>query len=390
MSKFFSIILFLVIVYTSKGQDSSKVIKKPLKWSQLIVYNGYASNHVTGMTALAFGSNSELTNANLSNSENLLFSTNRTGAMSGAKLIFSKGERDYSVAMTRYLGAQYSGDAFELIFRGNAQSAGETMDLKLRARRLEMMSVDAQIGNWGTKILSNKTALKLKQSVGVHLITRYADAQTYGGNDFFTSPSGLDLNANLNYEYINGNSFGIRGVGLSWGAYLYKRENWKIDVLKISNLGAAYISGGLNQFAKDSSWQYSGFDFNLGTGFDFGDAADSINNLLYNQEESDPRIILLPIHIEWTRQSKNYNLGAQYIAMPGYLPLLHAMKKGMTKKLNSYAYGLQAGGWGLLNTRLEYTHFFKREGNKIQLQMIGVESLLLPYPSFQVQLNYKL
>jgi hypothetical protein len=393
MQKFIYLLIGFCAFVSAKAQDttsSDNAIAKPIQLSQVILTNGYASNHVTGAMALGLGLNASLDNGDIENSTNLLFGRNRTGLQSGIQIIFSKADRDYSLKFSRSLGASYSGDLFNLLFKGNAEFAGETMGLKLRARQFEMLSADFQIGNWGTKILSNKTALKLKQSVGFHALTKYTDARTFSENTFYTSPSGLELQADLDYRYENGNNFGFKGMGLGWSGYAYKQEKWEIDVFSISNLGFAYVLPGNVAYSKDSSWSYTGFNFGLRNGFSFDNTADSINGLLFDEETTEGKIIMLPVELEWKHQSKKWNYGAYYIALPGFLPRIHLEKKIFTKKLNSYHVGLQAGGWGLVNTKIQYTRFLKKEGNKLQMEIVGLESFFLPYSTFNLQLNYKL
>lgn len=393
MDKFF--LYFITVLFGGNvvAQSSDTINKKSTpQWqlSQVVMENGYASNHITGSMALGLGFNFSLTNETIDKTETFLTGFNRLGSISNIYISLAKANREHTISYKRLLGSSYSGDLYNLIFQGNAGFAGQTMNLNLRARQFEMLSADFQIGNWGTKLLNNKSGLKLKQSVGVHLLTKYAFANTESTNTLLTSPTGLNIAAVLNYQYQNGTSLGFRGVGAGWSAHVYKREKWKINVWKIKNLGVAYVLPGITQYQKDSQWSYSGFDINIGSGFNFRNTSDSINSLLYDQSESDGKMVLLPVELEWLHQGKNWNIGANYILLPGYLPMVHALKKGITKKQNSFAIGVQAGGWGLVNTRLEYSHFLKKEARKLQFRMVGIESLLLPYPTFQMQMSYKL
>lgn len=351
---------------------------------------GYGSNHLTGTAVLPFAFKSGVDSKDIENSSTFIFNRNRTGTASHIETKFEAGKHEFSLGYYSTLGASYSKNTFQLIFEGNAPFAGKKMDLKVNAKQLSYGKASYSLGRWKSRLSTKKQSLVYKHHVSLYGITKYARVQTNGANSLLTSESGIDVEGDLDYQYQANNQTEFKGAGLGIGTYAYSRNGASAKILRIENLGVGFIKGNEQVFSKDTAWTYSGLNFTLGAQQNFSSVGDSINALLYDETRSDARIILLPVHISYDIQTPKKNYGINYTAMPGYLPQLHYVRKFFTPKNNTYGIGVKAGGWGLLNSYLQYNQFLKKDGHSLQLQMTGIESLLLPYPSFALKMRIDL
>jgi len=372
------------------GQKDSVEKKALLKITRFEMEAGYGSNHFTGTTILPFAFKSSIDNDDIEKSGKLLFNQNRTGAQSHISAQVKYGKRKFDLGYYSYLGASYSKNTFQLIFEGNAPFAGTKMELKANIKQLSFAKVSYSLGNWKSRLSTKKQSLVYRHHVSLFGITNYSRARTSGDNFLFTSESGIDVEGSLNYQYQNNAQNQLKGGGVGVGTYAYSRDGAKAKIFRVDNLGLGFIKANEQVYSKDTSWTYSGLNFTLGNQQSFSSVGDSISSLIFDEDQSKVRIILLPVHIQYAIQTPKANYGISYIAMPGYLPELHYVKKFFTAKNNTYGIGARAGGWGLINSHFQYNHFFKKEGRNLQLQMTGIESLLLPYPSFALKMRVDL
>ena len=387
IKSFLLLIFGFFIVHQLSAQVDSTNFK--IELTRIELSNGYASNHLTGMTALPFAFRSNINTDDIDNSSQLLFKQNRIGATSHISLNFKINKHEFSIGHHSILGAAYSKSLYQLVFDGNAPHAGKKMDLNINAKQLTYTKLTYQ-GAWKSRLSTKKQSLVYRHHIGLLGISKYSSAKTKGDNYLLTSESGIDVESQLNYNYQANEQAGFKGAGLAVGTYAYSRNGATAKIFQIENLGIGFIKSGELKYSRDTAWTYSGIQFNISNNQDFNDIGDSIQNLIYKEGKSDTRFILLPVHLQYAVQSPKSSYGINYLAMPGYLPQVHYVKKFYTAKNNTYGIGAKAGGWGLLNSHLQYNHFMKKEGRTLQLQMTGLESLLLPYPSFAVQMRMDL
>lgn len=387
-SSFLFVFLFLFAISARSQNDSTQ--KNNLKLMRFEMNASFGSNHITGTTALPFAFKSSVGSDDIDKSSQLIFNGNRSGTQSHIEAQFKAGKHEFSMGYYATLAASYSKNLFQLVFEGNAPYAGQKMDLKVNAKQLSYGKVSYSLGQWKSRLSTKKQSLVYKHHISLYGISKYARAKTTGANSLYTSESGIDVEGVLNYRYQANNQTDFKGGGLGVGTYAYSRNGATAKIFRVENLGVGLIKANEQVYSKDSAWTYSGLNFTLGNQQNFSSVGDSVNRLIYDETKSDARIILLPVHISYSIQTPKKNYGVQYTAMPGYLPQLHYIRKFYTPKNNTYGIGLKAGGWGLLNSYLQYNQFLKKEGRSIQLQMSGIESLLLPYPSFALQMRIDL
>lgn len=386
-------LLFIALLSSVKfgvaQTDSTKQIK--IAVTRLEMETGYGSNHLTGTTALPFAFKTSINNERIDQSSVLLLNSNRTGAESHILAHIEANKHRFQLSYNSITGLQYSKDFYQLAFKGNAAFAGTKMDLQMGAKQLTYAKIKYELSPWKIKETKPRKTYLISHGISLYGITKYSRAKTYGDNFLFTSESGTEVEGKLNYEYQANQKTALKGAGLGWSTYAYQRKGSTIKVLQIENLGVGIIKGGEQLYSHDTAWKYRGVQFSIGTGNSFNTVGDSVSSLIYKEGTSKAKLILLPIQINYEIQSPKQNYGIRYIAMPGYLPQIHWLKKIYTKKDNTAGIGFQAGGWGLINSYLQYNLFLKGENvKKIHFQMVGVESLLLPYPTFGLKMRLDL
>ena len=382
--------LFISCSFVNAQVDS--ISKEKIKFTRFEMETGYGSNHLTGTTALPFAFKSAISNEDIENSSTLLFNTNRTGSESHILAHFEVSKHRFQVSYNSIVGLSYSKNLYELAFKGNSAFAGKKMDLQMSAKQLTYAKIKYELSPWKMKEKMKDGKVKkpylISHGISLYGITKYSRAKTNGDNFLFTSESVTEVEGQFNYEYQANQQTALKGGGVGWSTYAYQRKGSTIKVLQIENLGVGVIASGEQIYTHDTAWKYRGINFTIGSGSSFSGVGDSVSSLIYKENKSKARLILLPVDISYSVQSPKYNYGVQYIAMPGYLPQIHWVKKIYTKKDNTAGIGFQAGGWGLVNSYLQYNLFLKGENTrKIHFQMLGIESLLLPYPSFGLKMR---
>lgn len=205
----------------------------------------------------------------------------------------------------------YGQDAFGLVFYGNSAYLGSTVSFS--DTRLDMMAFQ----KLGFGIVSKKN----KSSVTLNLINvqQFMDGNIRKGelsqND---DGSQIDLVLQGDFKTTTGSAFS-KGMGLGvdvdyrisvpWG-----KSTTTFQVLA-QNFGAAYIYNGLTAYSVDSSYTYSGFDF---------DALTSDANAF-----SDDFSLLDSMGIEKKTIKR-------VVALPGYLQVAKLVDPTSAKKLESY------------------------------------------------------
>lgn len=205
----------------------------------------------------------------------------------------------------------YGQDAFGLVFYGNSDYLGATADFS--DMRLDMMLFQ-KIG-FGVVSKKNKSSVTLN----VINVQHYMDGTIRKGeltqND---DGSQVDLLLQGDFRYTTGAAFS-KGLGLAvdvdyrvsvpWG-----KSTTTFQVLA-QNFGAAYMYKGLESYSADSSYTYSGFDFDALT-----DSADAFG---------DDFSILDSMGIEKKSIRK-------MVALPGYIQVGKMINASSAKKLESY------------------------------------------------------
>jgi len=366
-------ILLLTSIKLSAINDSTK---PKFFINEIATSFAIGSNHLNSFAALPFIFRGNINQKNIEKSTVLLMAKNRTGIIANAGIKFSVQEYNFSINSALYSGFSYSKDFFLLLFKGNSQSAGKVLNLGMNGKQIGFYTLQ-----YIHKNINYKNKWQLQIAPEVYVINNYASIKTKGKNTLFTSENGQNIIAELNYNaYQNTNA--ISGFGFGSSFLAYKIEGNKISSWRVKNLGISLLPNNLRVFSQDTNWNYSGFNFTLGQNFSVASRADSLRRLLYIESRQRNRITMMPIQISYGIEDVKKIISFNYMAMPGYLPQISYMKK-LFKANHRIDIGAQMGGWSLLNSKFGLsTQLNKQKQQKLVLEIIGIESLLINYPGF--------
>jgi len=386
MKTFFSLLFTLAFIGNlSATNDTGKIKFRIIGFE---VNAGYFSNHLNAYTVIPIASRGHVSSETISKSTKWLSSNNRTGAISYLKSDFTINKQKLSLGYYNFTGVCYSSDLFRILMQGNAQFAGETASFgepnPLRMRQTGFIKL-----GYFLKHKNIKQKWQLDFAPEIYLITKSGNARTFGTNSLFTSESGLDMTATLNYRYKPTGGFGIRGVGVGVSGLLYRRIKAKAITVRIDNLGVGLITAKSRELYHDTIWNYSGLNAAEPLNFSNLNIEDSINTLIAKERVNKGGIIAIPVSIDIALNAEKYKLGVQYIGITGFLPQIYYSRKYYHKK-SIIGIGVQAGGWGLINSKIELSRELKSETlQKLNLQIIGIESLMFNYPSLSLKMGFQ-
>lgn len=208
-------------------------------------------------------------------------------------------------------GATYGKDVFGLLFYGNDQYLGQTT--LLTNTRVEF----TQFQKVGFGILNKNT----KSSITLNMVNvqNYFDAYIRKGELTQTDDgSQIDLLLNGELKTTDSKNFN-KGLGLGIDIDFRVRVPWGKSTstiqLSAQNLGFAYLYDGVKTYEVDSSYSYSGFQFNSFT--------DSSNAF------SDDFSLLDSLGVQQTTKKRT-------IVLPGYIQAMKLVDLNSSKKIQSF------------------------------------------------------
>jgi len=347
---------------------------------------GYFSNHLNAYAAVPMGTKSHVGTMAIDKSTRWLSENNRTGAVTYIKSEFTVNKQKIGLGYYNYTGVRYSSDLFRILMQGNAQFAGKTANFgepnPMRMKQTGFIKLGYYLKHKNIKQL-----WQLDFAPEVYLITKDGQARTSGENSIFTSESGLDINATLNYRYKPAGAFGFKGVGIGVSGLIYRRIKAKALTIRIDNLGLGLITAKNREIYHDTTWSFNGLSSSAPPNFSNVNFEDNINALIGNERINNGGFIPIPVSIDIALNAEKYKCGVQYLGFTGFLPQIYYVRKYYHKK-NTIGIGGQAGGWGLVNSKIELSRELKSETlQKLNLQIVGIESLLLNFPSLSLKMG---
>ena len=205
-------------------------------------------------------------------------------------------------------GAAYSEDAFGLVFYGNESYLGQTVDLSGTSvtftayekigfgaiNKRTKSSIALNIVNVSNTFKGRIHEGELRQAEDASDIALSVDGDfTYTDRSRFSN--GIGLAADLDFR-----------IPITW----MKGQTAYIQVMA-KNLGFAYMNGGMQSYSVDSTYHYSGFDFDQLTGDRSVFSADfSVLDSLGIASERGQRVMLLPGFIQAGKIIDDQHTGA--------------------------------------------------------------------------------
>ena len=235
------------------------------------------------------------------------------------------------VSDQNFVSTSYKPDLFDLVFKGNTGSLGDTLDFSYaHAQYLHYQ-------NYGIGLYDKRTQsyFRLGFLVGNRSIN-FHTGQTY----FSTSADGADL-------YLKTDMFGHGTVSDSGSSYFSasgygfalelnhnfvinsKAGNRHIVNFNLSNLGSIFWNNQTEIIKIDTTYQYSGFDYTQlqsGSDIDSDFIIDTLGVFIANgsRRESLPiQIIINKIPVYSLTQKLQSTFGLKAILIPDYRPMIY-------------------------------------------------------------------
>lgn len=293
-----------------------------------------------------------------------------------------------------HLDTKFSKDLFELVFRGNSQFAGQTINIApLKYRYFDSQSL--YVG------LEKDLNEKLRVGGGLSFIRggRFNEAILNRG-DLYTEPSGayIDINAdpNISYSDRSKGTFSSDGLGASLNLYgRYQVSEKSTLLLEARDIGFIRWKN-LNNYRGDSTYRYDGFFvddiFTLNNGFLDRYNSDSLAKDLKIQNTKKNISYLIPatFHIQYVQHFNSkvsLSGGLKYVWNASNLPRVYL--KGIyyiTETLIVIpAFGY--GGYGKGDIELGLAKSFK-DKYFISLNGLFIEYVAMPSKSSGLGLNF--
>lgn len=289
----------------------------------------------------------------------------------------------FGVGQRVVASAKFSDDLFELMFRGNAQYAGQSVDLSKTA-----------ITYFDYKNIYLGIQKKLK---GDKITVGASAAFLLGGNyqqftmkstSLFTEQTGdyIDLNGDLSY-HRGGTDSTRKNYGKGASINLFFSVNHKKNVLsfEVRDLGVMAWTG-IKTYTGDSTYRYGGLLINELLAPDASLVSsvklDSIASLVGINRATENITMFLPtvFHLNYVLSpNKRFSrtVGVRYMLIPGYIPKIYLREtdflgKGFTL-VNTFSYG----GFGRLDYELGLMKKLG-QGLLISTNLFAFEYLVLP------------
>lgn len=262
-------------------------------------------------------------------------------------------------------GGEFSRDAYQLGFYGNAPFAGSTLDFSgLKSRYLNYQYVTLGF-------VKEFEAPKWHKAVGFGLTGVNA-------NQFFdmSVPRGSLYTEELGQELVLDGAYSIRqndasknrffypnGFGLA-GSIEFRMTDRKRHMFtaKASNIGFIRFNSFSASRSLDTSFTFTGLNvmdvYDLNGNF-FNNAVDSISRGLLGKEQKGAEFISMPADFEigytYTAIPKKFFVGTtiDYKLFPGYFPRFGVRLTGMPDPMVTVNGTLGYGGWGGFNVGLD-------------------------------------
>jgi hypothetical protein len=305
--------------------------------------------------------------------------------------IGSKGKWLARFSMQDYIGIQFSEDAFNLAFYGNADYAGVQADLSpLQFQRFQYQTLSF---GWSASLPKQ---WRYRVYLDAHRLGNYQFADT-DELTFFTETSGeyLELEGKLDYGGFN-NSASFLGSGVGAGLSLSGQVSKTMESLtlhfKLDHFGFMRTREA-TVYSGDGAYRYEGqvIEDPLNPSGSFFEPLnpDSLASLIGLEERKESLLIMSPftagIHYNYllNQRLKSIQLFGvlQYRHLPGYIPRLSSgVSIPVLRKCWAMDVSLAYGGFGDLDF-IVGTRFQLAKHLSINIQALALEYLVIPKSS---------
>ncbi len=273
----------------------------------------------------------------------------------------------FSASDQHFVSSSYKPAVFNIAFRGNAPYTGDTLDMSYTHGQY------LHYQNYGIGVYDKRTQsyVRLGFLVGnrsIHLRT----GETY----FHTTDDGskIHLETDFNGFLTNNDStstyLSAEGYGVSLELnhhFIFNTKSGKTHVVhfNLSNLGSIFWNGSTRNLSLDTTYSFSGFDYqdiqNVST-YTTDDIVDTLNlnDSHYNRREALPiQIIINKVPIYNMEQKWQSTFGFKAILIPDYRPMIYAGIHYQPTKSLSFASRAIIGGFGGLRFGLNANYWLK-------------------------------
>lgn len=380
--------LFIVSAFTVSGQALLPVQYDTTILKHELIISGDGDLSSTAIPKSMFNPfvfGGEISNENKNKAFDRQKRQNRIGITAQAEFeyrnyevnLFKNPKYGFLIHGGYYLSAygNYSKDLFEMAFYGNEPFLGRTADFSSSRMRLTAFQ------KVGFGVIDKKSKSSL--SLNFINVSSFADASIYKGEvTQDMDGENIDLILDGNFSQSQSTSFS-KGLGASVDfdyripVIWFKQQTAFVQV-QVKNFGFAYLNQGIKSYQVDSTYHYSGFNFdqlmNNSTTFS-GDF--SIQDSLNIRAENKKQMIALPFFIQIGKIIDEHHVGKfqsffglRIYPTASYIPMLYA--GGNWKPVNWLDLGLSVSYGGYTSFRGGLYASFKMK--KIHLG-IGTEDV---------------
>ena len=297
------------------------------------------------------------------------------------------------VGQNEHIDSRFSRDLFKLIFDGNKQFAGETIDIS-GFNYSYFTYQELRVGFINHKKNKAKVA---KRGVVLSVIKaeEFQDITVSRGT-IFVEELGREITLDLNYAYnqsdtANQGFSAVNGLGVATDLFtqFFLKNGDKIS-LAIEDLGFIYWNNQSINNAADSVFNYEGIF--IGNVFDLNDSLltdisrDSIidNIAVVNQKTSSSIAIPASLNVSYTKyfnKKLRINMGFYHKILANYFPLIYTNTYYHFSKSIAMKAHISYGGYGKLNTGLAIGTFINNKYT-IFVGSNNIEGFLIPQSSY--------
>ncbi len=266
----------------------------------------------------------------------------------------------FSMSDNHFLSGNYKPQLFDLIFKGNAESLGDTLDFSYT--HLQYMHYqNYSIGLYDKRTFSY---LKLGFIVGNRSInlrtgaTYFHTTTTQDAMYFETSSSFVNTAHDTSSSYLTANGFGF-ALELNHN-FMIKTKSEKRHIINfnLGNIGTVFWNNKTSAYYLDSSITYDGVPYNKIDYYSessIDDIADSIGVYRRNgalREGLPIHIMIHKVPVYSLTQKWQSTFGFKSILIPDYRPLVYAGVYYQPNALLSFSSKLIFGGFGTFRMAL--------------------------------------
>ncbi len=301
----------------------------------------------------------------------------------------------FGLTQRAFLGAHFSSDLFELVFRGNASFAGKEANLK----KTSIQAFDYQSLYIGVQKQFKEGRYLLGASASFIRGGQYVGLKAKN-TSLYTEPTGeyVLLEGDINFSRVSSeaNTSALKSHGKGAGLNLLFAMKHKKNLLSVELRDLGFITWkGLKTYYGDSTFQYNGILLNdvLSPGASIVPdiTLDSIAALIGLNTAVKNKTMLLPtiLNVSYViSPNKKFSrtIGLRYMFTAGYIPRVYIREadfigKGFTL-VNTFSYG----GFGRLDYELGMLKKFKNSVI-VSVNLFAFEYLVLPGKSSGHGLN---